>query len=79
MAHYYSDFADKIIEEKLVSSESLPSRFVLNLGGEYRLGKVSLGLDIHNLLNKKYNQSGMNTGLVPQRGRWFLATLGYEF
>ena len=68
-----------ILETKLVSSLDIDPRIVFDLGAEYRIGKVSLGLDIHNLLNKKYNQSGMDTGLVPQRGRWFMGTVGYKF
>jgi iron complex outermembrane receptor protein len=68
-----------ILQNRLVSSQDLSSRIIFDLGGEYRIGKVSLGLDLHNLFNIKYNQSGMNTGLVPQRGRWFMASLGYQF
>ena len=67
-----------ILENKLVSSMDIGSRIVFDLGAEYRIGKVSLGVDIHNLLNKKYNQSGMDTGLVPQRGRWVLGTIAFN-
>ena len=68
-----------LIDNRLVSSQKIDPRIVFDLGAEYHIGKVSLGLNIHNLLNKKYSQSGMNTGLVPQRGRWFLGTIGYQF
>ena len=71
----YSD----IVSNELVSEQRISSRITFDVGAEYRLGKLTLGLDIHNLLNKSYYQSGMNTGLVPQRGRWFMGTLGYEF
>ena len=79
LGDYYINVAEQAIDERLVSVLPISSRLVLSLGGEYHIGKVSLGLDIHNVLNKKYNQSGMNTGLVPQRGRWILGTIGYEF
>ena len=79
LGDYYINVAEQAINERLVSVQPISSRLVLSLGGEYHIGKVSLGLDIHNVLNKKYNQSGMNTGLVPQRGRWILGTIGYEF
>lgn len=68
-----------LIQNELVSSQEIDPRIVFDLGAEYRLGKLSFGLDIHNLFNKKYYQSGMDTGLVPQRGLWFLATIGYQF
>jgi len=64
-----------LIDNELVTSLYVGSRIVFDLGAEYRIGKVTLGLDIHNLLDKQYNQSGMNTGLVPQRGRWMLGTV----
>ena len=67
-----------LIQNELVSSQEIDPRIVFDLGAQYRLGKLSFGLDIHNLFNKKYNQSGMDTGLVPQRGRWFLATVGVQ-
>ncbi len=73
------DESVRLIDEELVTSRNVGSRIVFDLGAEYRLGKATFGIDIHNLLNKKYNQSGMNTGLVPQRGRWILATIGYQF
>jgi iron complex outermembrane receptor protein len=61
---------------KIISHQEMPARCILNIGGEYTFGPVTIGLDIHNLLDTRYNRSGMNTGLVPQQGRWFLATLG---
>ena len=72
------DVITDLIENKLVATQHISPRIVLNLGAEYRIGKVTLGLDVHNLLDKSYYQSGMNTGLVPQRGRWLLATAGLE-
>ena len=56
----------------------MPARCIVNLGGEYTLGPVTIGLNIHNLLNTHYERSGFNTNLVPQQGRWFLATVGVK-
>ena len=53
-------------------------RAIVNLGGEYTLGPVTFGLNIHNLFNTSYNRSGMNTNLIPQQGRWFLANVGFK-
>ena len=63
---------------KITGHEEMPARCILNIGGEYTFGPVTVGLDIHNLLGTRYNRSGMNTSLVPQQGRWFLATIGVK-
>ena len=63
---------------KIISRKEMPARCILNLGGEYTFGPVTLGLNIHNLLGTHYNRSGMNTNLIPQQGRWFLATIGVK-
>ena len=63
---------------KITGHEEMPARCILNIGGEYTFGPVTVGLDIHNLLGTRYHRSGMNTSLVPQQGRWFLATLGVK-
>ena len=69
--------ADKELE--LISrKEEMPARVLINLGGEYTLGPVTLGINVHNLLNTHYNRSGINTNLIPQQGRWFLATIGVK-
>ena len=66
-------------EIRTVSSKGdMPARVIINLGGEYTLGPVTLGLNIHNLLNTSYNRSGINTQLIPQQGRWFMATVGVK-
>lgn len=53
----------------------MPARCILSVGGEYTLGPVTLGLDVHNLLGTRYDRSGMNTNLVPQQGRWLLGSI----
>jgi iron complex outermembrane receptor protein len=58
--------------------KEIPARAIVNLGGEYTLGPVTFGLNIHNLLGTRYNRSGMNTNLIPQQGRWFLASIGVK-
>ena len=63
---------------KIVNCKEMPARCILNVGGEYMFGPVTLGLNIHNLLGTHYNRSGMNTNLIPQQGRWFLATIGVK-
>ncbi len=63
---------------KIASRKEIPARCIINLGGEYTLGPVTIGLNMHNLFNTHYHRSGMNTNLIPQQGRWFLATLGIK-
>ena len=54
-------------------------RVIVDLGAEYKLNKLTLGLNVHNLFNTKYNQSGSNTKLIPQKGLWFMASVAYKF
>ena len=63
---------------KIAGRQEIPARCILNIGGEYTFGPVTVGLDIHNLFGTRYNRSGMNTSLVPQQGCWFLATIGVK-
>lgn len=66
-------------ENRTVSSKGdMPARVIINLGGEYTLGPVTLGLNIHNLFNTSYDRSGLNTNLIPQQGRWLMATVGVK-
>lgn len=61
-----------------IMHKDMSPRAIVNLGGEYTLGPVTFGLNIYNLLNTRYNRSGMNTNLIPQQGRWFLASVGVK-
>ena len=63
---------------QLIMHKEMPARAIVNLGGEYQLGHVTLGLNINNLLNTHYYRSGMNAPLIPQQGRWFLASIGIK-
>ena len=65
--------------EKSITHLEMPARCILNIGGEYMIGPVTLGLNIHNLLGTRYNRSGMNTNLIPQQGRWFLGSIAVRF
>ena len=60
----------------VIMQKEMPARAIVNIGGEYTLGKVTFGLNIHNLLDTHYYRSGMNTNLIPQQGRWFLGSVG---
>jgi iron complex outermembrane receptor protein len=61
-----------------IMHKDMSPRAIIDLGGEYTLGPVTFGLNIHNLLGTRYNRSGMNTNLIPQQGRWFLASIGVK-
>ena len=61
-----------------IMHKEMSPRVIINLGGEYTLGPVTFGLNIHNLLNIRYDRSGMNTNLIPQQGLWFLASVGIK-
>ena len=55
-------------------------RFLVDLGARYQIvGPLEVNVNIHNLFNKSYSQSGMATGLIPQRGRWISADVSYKF
>lgn len=58
--------------------KEMSPRAILNLGGEYALGNITFGLNIHNLLGTRYYRSGMNTNIIPQQGRWFTASIGIK-
>lgn len=60
----------------IVMHKDMPARAIVNIGGEYQIGPVTLGLNIHNLLGTHYYRSGMNTNVIPQQSRWFLASVG---
>ena len=59
--------------------KDMPARAIVNLGADYQIGKLTLGLNIHNLFDTRYDRSGMNTNLVPQQGRWWTVGVCYQF
>ncbi len=58
--------------------KDMAARAIVNVGAEYRIGKLALGLNIHNLFDTRYDRSGMNTSLVPQQGRWWTVSVSYK-
>ena len=72
---------DKISElsSQLYAKKDMPARAIFNVGADYQIGKLTLGLNIHNLFDTSYDRSGMNTNLVPQQGRWWTASVSYKF
>ena len=75
---YFVTYANEI-KPTLYSEDTLPARVLFDVGASYHLGNVTFTLDVKNLLNHSYRQSGMSTCLVPQRGRWFMGTVAYKF
>ena len=71
--------AQKNANATLKVEKDVPAYFVMDVGGNYTIGKLELGLNIHNVLDRKYSIGGACTGLVPQRGRWFLFDIAYKF
>ena len=53
--------------------------FVADIGASYKIGNLELNMNIHNVLNNKYSLSGACTGLVPQKGRWYMFDIAYKF
>lgn len=65
---------------QLKTHDEMSARIICSVGAEYQIGKrLTLGLNVHNLFNTRYDRSGMNTRLVPQRGRWWMASIAYSF
>lgn len=64
---------------RIVYKKDLDARLNIDVGAEYQIGKLTLGIDIHNLLNQHGFLSGMNTRFVPQKGLWFMGTVAYKF
>ena len=67
------------VKETLIHQEDMKARAIMNLGAEYKWGNLTLGVNVRNLFNTQYNRSGMNTKLIPQKGRWFMLDVAYKF
>ena len=59
--------------------KEIAPRVLFDLGATYQWRNLTVDVDVKNVFNKQYYQSGVSTGLIPQRGRWFMVTLGYKF
>jgi iron complex outermembrane receptor protein len=72
---------DRLLElsKDVTVQKNYPARLIVNLGARYTIKNLEMTFDVHNLFNHKYSQSGMSTGLIPQKGLWFLGTIGYKF
>jgi iron complex outermembrane receptor protein len=76
------EFYEQVTTEKqndVPVFKEIGSRVLFDLGATYQWRNLTFDLDVKNIFNRKYAQSGVSTGLIPQRGRWFLATVGYKF
>ena len=60
-------------------SKDIPARVLFDVGATYKWRNLTFGFNVKNLFNKSYYQSGLSTGLVPQRGRWMLFDVAYKF
>ena len=74
-AQIYGKMAIEAIDQ-IIMRKDMSARAIVNMGGEYKIGAFTLGLDIHNLFGTHYYRSGMNTNLIPQQGRWFIGSIG---
>lgn len=66
-------------QERLILENDMKARAIFNIGAEYQLGRMTLGLNVRNLFNTNYERSGMNTKMIPQKGRWFMFDVAYQF
>lgn len=79
-AMYFQMLMNGIEElQNMIYIGEMNERIVFNVGAEYQWKRLTLGLNVHNLFNTHYFQSGMNTKLVPQKGRWIMGTIAYKF
>ena len=70
----FQELMDKVMMNKQISS-----RAIFNIGADYQLGHLTLSFNVRNLFNTYYYRSGMNTNIVPQKGRWFMFDVAYKF
>ena len=76
-AQHFDQLSSEAMANSLFQGD-MKANLLCDAGAEYRMGMFSLGLKVNNLFNTQYYRSGMNTKLVPQRGRWFMFTLGFN-
>ncbi len=65
--------------EGIYNKKDIDPYFLVDIGANYTWGRFEFALNIHNLFNNKYLLSGASTGLIPQKGRWFLFDVAYKF
>lgn len=60
--------------------KDVPARFIMHAGASYKLlPTLELSVNVRNLLNTSYSQSGMSTYLIPQQGRWIMGSISFKF
>ena len=74
MTEKYNELGDEAYTKK-----DMAARAIVNVGADYQIGKLTLGLNVHNLFDTRYDRSGTNTSLVPQQSRWWTASVSYKF
>ena len=72
-------FLSSLLADNISVFKDIDARILFDIGAKYSLGRVELGLDVKNLFNTNYMQSGMSTRLLPQRGRWFMFDIALKF
>ena len=65
--------------EGIYNKKDIYPDFLIDIGANYTWGRFEFALNIHNLFDNKYLLSGASTGLIPQKGRWFLFDVAYKF
>ncbi len=70
--------ATELLDDTVLTN-NMKARAIFNLGASYNLGKCTLGFNCYNIFNTTYERSGMNTVLIPQKGRWFMFDISYKF
>ncbi len=76
------EYLNRIFMEEfhtIVGHQDMPAHAIVDVGAEYQIGPVTLGLDVHNLFDTHYDRSGMNTKLVPQKSRWWTVSASFHF
>ena len=67
------------LQEQYSIEHSIDARAILNIGADYKIGRLTLGLNVRNLLNTRYDRCGIEAPLMPQQGRWWTASVSYKF
>ena len=67
------------LSEGLYNKKDIDPYFLVDIGANYTWGRFEFALNVHNLFDNKYVLSGASTGLIPQKGRWFLFDVAYKF
>ena len=76
------NYMTEVLEKERMSipvSKELPARVLFDVGATYKWRNLTFEFNVKNLFDKYYEQSGLSTGLIPQRGRWMLFDVAYKF